>query len=86
MRMHRMLIKLNERYPPPEAESAEGPLPVVLCFGHSMAGAALSILLGKGKSADPEKTDGTGFLGFDGPYIMPNATPVFLAGGAEAKI
>lgn len=45
----------------------------VLFFGHSMAGAALSMLLGHGKCIDD-----TGALGFDGKYIMPNATPTRL--------
>lgn len=83
MRMHGVLLKLNERFPPPTDTDSGASLPLVLCFGHSMAGAALSILLGKGKSVDPKDTGGTGYLGFDGPYIMPNATPVFLAGDAE---
>lgn len=46
--------------------------PRVVIYGHSMAGAAVSILLGFGK------TDDSGFLGFDGRYIMPNATPTLL--------
>jgi dienelactone hydrolase len=46
----------------------------VIIYGHSMAGAALSILTGNGKVVD-----GTSYLGFDGKYIMPNATPVKLA-------
>lgn len=45
----------------------------VMFFGHSMAGAALSMLLGHGKPIDS-----TGALGFDGKYIMPNATPTRL--------
>eukprot|EP00922_Rhytidocystis_sp_ex-Travisia-forbesii_P020243 GHVS01029822.1.p1 GENE.GHVS01029822.1~~GHVS01029822.1.p1 ORF type:complete len:400 (+),score=58.56 GHVS01029822.1:313-1512(+) len=44
----------------------------VLMFGHSMSGAAVSILMGHGKC------DKEGYLGFDGSYIMPNATPTFL--------
>ena len=47
--------------------------PVALLYGHSMAGAALSILTGNGKQVDGET-----YLGFDGKYIMPNATPVRL--------
>lgn len=42
-------------------------------YGHSMAGAAISILLGHGKQFDAQ-----GSLGFDGKYIMPNATPTML--------
>jgi hypothetical protein len=42
-------------------------------YGHSMAGAAISVLTGNGK-----QVDGRSCLGFDGKYIMPNATPVFL--------
>ena len=53
--------------------SKHGPKPVALLYGHSMAGAALSILTGNGKTVDGES-----FLGFDGKYIMPNATPVQL--------
>ena len=53
--------------------SKHGPKPVALLYGHSMAGAALSILTGNGKTVDGES-----FLGFDGKYIMPNATPVRL--------
>ncbi|KAH8073564.1 Histidine phosphatase [Aureococcus anophagefferens] len=53
--------------------SKHGPRPVALLYGHSMAGAALSILTGNGKTVDGES-----FLGFDGKYIMPNATPVQL--------
>jgi len=49
------------------------PTPVVIIYGHSMAGAALSILTGNGK-----QVDGESYLGFDGKYIMPNATPVYL--------
>ena len=45
----------------------------VIIYGHSMAGAALSVLTGNGK-----QVDGKAYLGFDGKYIMPNATPVFL--------
>lgn len=44
----------------------------VIMVGHSMAGAAASILMGHGKC------DADGFLGFDGTYIMPNATPTML--------
>eukprot|EP00922_Rhytidocystis_sp_ex-Travisia-forbesii_P057312 GHVS01084910.1.p1 GENE.GHVS01084910.1~~GHVS01084910.1.p1 ORF type:complete len:393 (+),score=76.04 GHVS01084910.1:174-1352(+) len=44
----------------------------VLVFGHSMSGAAISILMGHGMC------DKEGYLGFDGSYIMPNATPTFL--------
>lgn len=43
----------------------------VAMYGHSMVGAAVLILLGQGKSEN-------GFLGFDGSFIMPNATPTFL--------
>ncbi|KAH8067890.1 Histidine phosphatase [Aureococcus anophagefferens] len=45
----------------------------VVLLGHSMCGAALGILTGNGKVVDGES-----FLGFDGKYIMPNATPVRL--------
>ncbi|KAL8424459.1 hypothetical protein Efla_001061 [Eimeria flavescens] len=46
--------------------------PRVVLYGHSMAGAAVSVLLGFGKE------DASGWLGFDGHYIMPNATPTLL--------
>ena len=42
-----------------------------------MAGAALSVLTGNGK-----QVDGKAYLGFDGKYIMPNATPVKLVEAA----
>ena len=38
-----------------------------------MAGAALGVLTGNGKVVD-----GQTYLGFDGKYILPNATPVYL--------
>ena len=47
--------------------------PLVLVYGHSMAGAAIGVLTGEGKVVDGES-----YLGFDGKYILPNATPVFL--------
>jgi broad specificity phosphatase PhoE len=49
----------------------------VIIYGHSMAGAALSVLTGNGK-----QVDGQSYLGFDGKYIMPNATPVKLVDAA----
>jgi len=70
-RMNGVLARVNERMAPLAA--AEGRRPLVVMYGHSMAGAALSILTGNGK-----QVDGESFLGFDGKYIMPNATPVFL--------
>jgi len=69
-RMQAVLRKVEARvatFPP-----AERP-PLVVMYGHSMAGAALSILTGNGK-----QVDGESYLGFDGKYIMPNATPVYL--------
>jgi len=69
-RQHAMLAKLNARM----ADLAEGgKRPLVIMYGHSMAGAALSVLTGNGKAVD-----GEAYLGFDGKYIMPNATPVYL--------
>jgi len=70
-RQHAMLVKLNERMAPIAAEKGSPPLAVI--YGHSMAGAALSVLTGNGKVVD-----GQAYLGFDGKYIMPNATPVYL--------
>jgi broad specificity phosphatase PhoE len=55
------------------AKRPDGKKNFVIVYGHSMAGAALSILTGNGK-----QVDGQAFLGFDGKYIMPNATPVCL--------
>ncbi|CEL99898.1 unnamed protein product [Vitrella brassicaformis CCMP3155] len=43
----------------------------VLMYGHSMAGAAVQMLLGHGMGDEKG-------LGFDGRYIMPNATPYML--------
>jgi broad specificity phosphatase PhoE len=68
-RMNGVLARLNERM----AVAAEGRRPLVVMYGHSMCGAALAILTGNGK-----QVDGESYLGFDGKYIMPNATPVFL--------
>ena len=69
-RMNGVLARLNERM----AGAAEGgKRPLVVMYGHSMCGAALAILTGNGK-----QVEGESYLGFDGKYIMPNATPVFL--------
>merc|ERR1719401_3340871 len=68
-RMHTVLARLNERLSGAKLERR----PLVVMYGHSMAGAAVSILTGNGKIVDD-----TNYLGFDGKYIMPNATPVFL--------
>jgi len=70
-RMHGVLLRLNEEMKP-LAEKG-GKTPLVIMYGHSMAGAALQILTGNGKVVD-----GEAYLGFDGKYILPNATPVFL--------
>jgi len=68
VRMKAVLGEITDR-----AAGLDAAKPVVLLYGHSMAGAALSILTGNGKQVDGET-----FLGFDGKYIMPNATPVRL--------
>jgi broad specificity phosphatase PhoE len=68
-RMHSVLKKINDRF----SNAAGGKRPLVVMYGHSMAGAALSILTGNGK-----QVEGVDYLGFDGKYIMPNATPVLL--------
>mmetsp|Transcript_18127 Transcript_18127/g.33205 ORF Transcript_18127/g.33205 Transcript_18127/m.33205 type:complete len:315 (-) Transcript_18127:182-1126(-) len=82
VRMRKVLDDVNARVEKLVAERAaasEGPAaeptkrPLVLMYGHSMAGAAVGVLTGNGKVVDGEK-----FLGFDGKYILPNATPVFL--------
>jgi len=78
-RMHGVLCKLNAKVEPlvkasrSPGRTARSHRPVVLMYGHSMAGAALAILTGNGKQVDGEE-----YLGFDGKYIMPNATPVYL--------
>ena len=69
-RMQAVLRKLDERMAP---LAAQGRRPLVVMYGHSMCGAALAILTGNGKVVD-----GKAYLGFDGKYIMPNATPVYL--------
>jgi broad specificity phosphatase PhoE len=69
VRMHAVLARLNERFSGIELERR----PLVIMYGHSMAGAAVSILTGNGQLVHD-----TDYLGFDGKYIMPNATPVFL--------
>ena len=70
-RMHAVLTRLNEAMKPLAIDRASAPLAIM--YGHSMAGAAISILTGNGKVVDGES-----YLGFDGKYIMPNATPVYL--------
>ena len=69
-RMKGVLDKLNIRMAP---LAKDGKQPLVIMYGHSMAGAALQILTGNGKVVD-----GQSYLGFDGKYILPNAQPVFL--------
>jgi len=70
-RMHAVLRRLDGAMTP-LAKQRRAP-PLVVMYGHSMAGAALQILTGGGKQVDGESC-----LGFDGKYIMPNATPVYL--------
>eukprot|EP00918_Siedleckia_nematoides_P064712 GHVU01140706.1.p1 GENE.GHVU01140706.1~~GHVU01140706.1.p1 ORF type:complete len:164 (-),score=23.34 GHVU01140706.1:407-832(-) len=67
-RVKAALLELNSKIPSMMPAGSK-----VLFFGHSMAGAAVSILLGHGKAEA-----GSGALGFDGSFIMPNATPVTL--------
>ena len=74
-RMQGVLRRLNARMAPLAKE--QGRRPLVVMYGHSMCGAALSILTANGKVVD-----GQSYLGFDGKYIMPNATPVYLHQGA----
>ena len=85
-RAHAVLAKLNGRAAALRAAAEEGDWgvvpkpPLVVMYGHSMMGAAIGVLTGNGKTVD-----GEAFLGFDGKYILPNATPVYLAkqgGGA----
>jgi len=73
MRMRGVLERLNGAMRPLADDPARSAPPLVVMYGHSMAGAALSILTGNGKTVVGES-----YLGFDGEYIMPNATPVFL--------
>lgn len=61
------------------SQTVKGRKPRVVIFGHSMAGAAASVLLGFGR------TDSSGCLGFDGSFIMPNATPTLLIPGSPYK-
>ena len=114
-RMKGVLLEADRRVAALAAErKAQGqPPPLVLMYGHSMAGAAISVLTGQGKvrwaarrscwrfplhelfssalgrqgaSSEcyvpmpprPQVVDGETFLGFDGKYILPNATPVYL--------
>ena len=70
-RMQGVLRRLDEKMAP--VAKAKGSVPLVMMYGHSMAGAALQILTGNGKVVD-----GQSYLGFDGKYILPNAQPVFL--------
>lgn len=72
VRMNQVLIKLNEKAKGLEV-SPGNKRPLICMYGHSMAGAAISVLTANGK-----QVDGRTCLGFDGKYIMPNATPVFL--------
>lgn len=69
-RVHKMLAKLEARMAPLAAEERT---PLAIVYGHSMAGAAMGVLTGNGKIVDGQE-----YLGFDGKYIMPNATPVYL--------
>lgn len=73
--MNEFLLKLEERLAPLALErEAQGLAPpLVLCFGHSMAGAAIGVLTGLGQCVENES-----YLGFDGKYILPNATPTML--------
>eukprot|EP01056_Protomagalhaensia_sp_Gyna25_P002151 Protomagalhaensia_sp_Gyna_25__2150@NODE_2169_length_1247_cov_1010_086093_g1792_i0_p1_GENE_NODE_2169_length_1247_cov_1010_086093_g1792_i0NODE_2169_length_1247_cov_1010_086093_g1792_i0_p1_ORF_typecomplete_len321_score81_95His_Phos_1/PF00300_22/6_1e03His_Phos_1/PF00300_22/9_6e22Lipase_3/PF01764_25/0_048_NODE_2169_length_1247_cov_1010_086093_g1792_i01751137 len=72
LRASNFLKQVNEE-PEVKACKQNGKRAKVLIYGHSMAGAAISILLGHGK-----KFTDDGALGFDGKYIMPNATPTML--------
>lgn len=76
-RMHSVLKKINDRFSGAAAEKR----PLVVMYGHSMAGAALSILTGNGKQVEDVE-----YLGFDGKCIMPNATPVFLVQNGASSL
>eukprot|EP01053_Blabericola_migrator_P008273 Blabericola_migrator_1__8272@NODE_4292_length_1238_cov_1413_175064_g2652_i0_p1_GENE_NODE_4292_length_1238_cov_1413_175064_g2652_i0NODE_4292_length_1238_cov_1413_175064_g2652_i0_p1_ORF_typecomplete_len316_score64_42His_Phos_1/PF00300_22/6_7e03His_Phos_1/PF00300_22/6_7e23DUF2228/PF10228_9/0_11DUF2228/PF10228_9/1_4e03Lipase_3/PF01764_25/0_18Hydrolase_4/PF12146_8/4e03Hydrolase_4/PF12146_8/0_29Chlorophyllase2/PF12740_7/0_2PGAP1/PF07819_13/3_9e03PGAP1/PF07819_13/0_39PAFAH_p_II/PF03403_13/0_26_NODE_429 len=71
-RQAEFLRSVNDE-PEVKAAKAQGRRAKVLMYGHSMAGAAISMLLGHGK-----KFTDDGALGFDGKYILPNATPTML--------
>jgi len=74
VRMESLLLEVDQRMRPlADAREPGAPPPLVMMYGHSMAGAAIGVLTGTGK-----QVDGESFLGFDGKYILPNATPVFL--------
>ncbi|KAL3924151.1 MAG: hypothetical protein SGPRY_003998 [Prymnesium sp.] len=70
-RMRSVLERVNMQMAPIAEQRARPPS--VIMYGHSMTGAALSILTGNGK-----KVEGGRFLGFEGEFILPNATPVYL--------
>lgn len=71
-RQAEFLKSVNEADEVKNAKQKENRKANVLIYGHSMAGAAISILLGHGKKCED------GSLGFDGKYIMANATPTML--------
>jgi hypothetical protein len=73
--MEELLLRMEAKMAPLAAEcTAQGRAPpLVLAYGHSMAGAALGVLTGHG-----QRVDGELHLGFDGKYILPNATPTLL--------
>jgi broad specificity phosphatase PhoE len=74
-RMHSVLKKINDRFVNAEKR------PLVIMYGHSMAGAAVSILTGNGIQVENVE-----YLGFDGKCIMPNATPVFLVQNGSSSL
>ena len=73
IRAHRVLMDLNQKY---------GGKNIVM-YSHSMFGAALGILLGKG-----QKIENGEYLAFDGkrrdgsPYTIPHAEPVLFTSGS----
>eukprot|EP00239_Pterosperma_sp_CCMP1384_P005050 CAMPEP_0197848848 /NCGR_PEP_ID=MMETSP1438-20131217/10215_1 /TAXON_ID=1461541 /ORGANISM="Pterosperma sp., Strain CCMP1384" /LENGTH=945 /DNA_ID=CAMNT_0043461277 /DNA_START=270 /DNA_END=3107 /DNA_ORIENTATION=- len=74
VRMRRVLVKMEQLMQAARKDMNRAPRG--LMFGHSMAGAALQILTGQGKTEVDE--NGKEYLCFDGKHIMPHATPTFL--------
>ncbi|XP_053993434.1 mannitol-1-phosphatase-like [Hylaeus volcanicus] len=76
VRMRKVLISL-ENNKNIKNKSNQGLRPKVLMYGHSMAGAAVSILMGHGQYIQ-QSANSSKHLGFDGQCIMKHATPTLL--------
>lgn len=78
VRLKSALIKIGASDPVKEAAATHPERrPHVLLYGHSMAGAAVSILMGHGKHVALREGQPS-ILGFDGSCIMQHATPTLL--------